>query len=67
MPPIRLVIVDDHALFRAGLIGLLSDMPEFLVVGEASNGREAIDVVQRTHPDVVLMDVNMPVMAPYKR
>ena len=62
MPPIRLVIVDDHALFRAGLIGLLSDMPEFLVVGEASNGREAIDVVQRTHPDVVLMDVNMPVM-----
>ncbi len=62
MPPIRLVIVDDHALFRAGLIGLLSDMQEFLVVGEASNGREAIDVVQQTQPDVVLMDVNMPVM-----
>ena len=62
MAPIRLVVVDDHALFRAGLIGLLSDMPEFVVVGEASNGREALEVVRRTTPDIVLMDVNMPVM-----
>jgi len=60
--PIRLVIVDDHALFRAGLIGLLEDMPEFEVVGEAANGREAVEVVMRLEPDVVLMDVNMPVM-----
>ena len=62
MEPIRLVIVDDHALFRAGLIGLLEDMPEFEVVGEAANGREAVEVVMRLEPDVVLMDVNMPVM-----
>ena len=62
MNPIRLVIVDDHALFRAGLIGLLEDMPEFEVVGEAANGREAVEVVMRLEPDVVLMDVNMPVM-----
>ena len=40
--PLRLVVVDDHALFRRGLIGLLNDMPEFRVVGEAGNGREAL-------------------------
>jgi DNA-binding NarL/FixJ family response regulator len=59
---IRLVVVDDHVLFRAGLVNLLSDYPELEVVGEASNGKEALDVVQRTQPDLVLMDVNMPVM-----
>jgi DNA-binding NarL/FixJ family response regulator len=63
MNPIRLVVVDDHALFRAGLIGLLADMPEFKVVGEAANGKEAVAVVRQTNPDVVLMDVNMPVMS----
>ncbi len=62
MSQIRLVIVDDHALFRAGLIGLLEDMPEFEIVGEAANGQEAVDVVCAKQPDVVLMDVNMPVM-----
>jgi DNA-binding NarL/FixJ family response regulator len=59
---VRVVVVDDHALFRAGLVGLLADMPEFQVVGEASNGEEAVLVVERTRPDVILMDVNMPVM-----
>lgn len=62
MTSISLVVVDDHSLFRAGLIGLLEDMPEFRVVGEASNGREALEVVRKSKPDVVLMDVNMPVM-----
>ncbi len=62
MNPIRLVVVDDHALFRAGLVSLLSEMPEFKVVGEAQDGKEAIDVVQLVHPDVILLDVNMPVM-----
>lgn len=62
MTPVRLVVVDDHSLFRAGLIGLLEDMPDFHVVGEASNGREALDVIRKAKPDVVLMDVNMPVM-----
>lgn len=62
MRPIRLVIVDDHALFRSGLVSLIRGMPGFDVVGEASNGREALGVIDRTKPDVVLLDVNMPVM-----
>ena len=62
MLPIKLVVVDDHALFRAGLVGLLDDMPEFTVVGEAANGLEAVKVVQERKPDIILMDVNMPVM-----
>jgi len=62
MNRIRLVVVDDHALFRAGLISLLSQMPEFEIVGEAGNGREALVVIEETCPDIVLVDVNMPVM-----
>jgi DNA-binding NarL/FixJ family response regulator len=59
---IRLVVVDDHSLFRRGLIGLLADMPEFQVVGEAGDGKEALSVIENTSPDVLLLDVNMPVM-----
>ncbi len=62
MNPIKLVVVDDHALFRSGLISLLADAPDFQVVGEGGNGQEALEVVHRTNPDVVLLDVNMPVM-----
>lgn len=60
--PLRLVVVDDHSLFRRGLISLLADMPEFQVVGEAVNGWEALDVIADHKPDVVLLDLNMPVM-----
>lgn len=60
--PINLVVIDDHALFRAGLINLLSDFPEFNIVGEGGNGQEALQVVAAAEPDVVLLDVNMPVM-----
>ncbi|RME08827.1 MAG: DNA-binding response regulator [Anaerolineae bacterium] len=60
--PISVVVVDDHALFRAGLISLLSTFPEFRVVGEAGNGKEALEVIARTQPEIVLLDVNMPVM-----
>lgn len=60
--PIRLVVVDDHALFRRGLVGLLNDSPGFSVVGEACNGREALPIIEKEAPDVVLMDVNMPEM-----
>jgi len=60
--PLRLVVVDDHALFRAGLISLLNDMPEFSVVGEANNGSSAMDVIHLEQPDVILLDVNMPIM-----
>ncbi len=60
--PIRLVVVDDHVLFRRGLVGLINDMPEFTVVGEAGNGREALPVIAELNPDVILLDVNMPDM-----
>ncbi len=63
MVPVRLVVVDDHALFRAGLIGLLNDMPEFKVIGEAANGKDAVEVIRQAKPDIVLMDVNMPQMS----
>jgi DNA-binding NarL/FixJ family response regulator len=62
MKSIRLVVVDDHALFRSGLVSLLKGTAEFQVVGEAGNGQEALDVVRRFSPDVVLLDVNMPIM-----
>ena len=62
MKNIRLVVVDDHALFRAGLVNLLAQMPEFEVLGEAGNGKEALELIRRTDPDVVLLDVNMPEM-----
>ena len=61
-PRIRIVVVDDHVLFRRGLVSLLADMSEFEVVGEASNGLEAMEVVQKTRPEIVLMDINMPRM-----
>lgn len=63
MRRIKILVVDDHALFRAGLTGLLEDMNEFEIVGEASNGREAVESITRLKPDVVLLDVNMPGMS----
>lgn len=62
MKKIRIVVVDDHGLFRAGLVSLLTTFPEFEIIGEAGDGLEALSVIERTHPDVVLLDVNMPVM-----
>ncbi len=62
MKKIRLVVVDDHALFRAGLINLLNQMPELEVVGQAADGKSALEEVRRTNPDVVLLDIHMPGM-----
>lgn len=59
---IRVVLVDDQALFRAGIRMLISSQPDLEVVGEASTGAEALDVVATASPDVVLMDIRMPVM-----
>lgn len=63
MQPIRLAVVDDHALFRAGLISLLNDMPGFIIVGEAGDGLQALELIRTKHPDVLLLDVNMPGMS----
>jgi DNA-binding NarL/FixJ family response regulator len=57
---LRILIVDDQALVRAGFRMILEAEPDFEVVGEAADGREAVDEVQRLRPDVVLMDVRMP-------
>jgi DNA-binding NarL/FixJ family response regulator len=62
MPKIRLVVVDDHALFRRGLVSLLSDMSDFTVCAEAGNGKDALPLIEEMNPDIILMDVNMPVM-----
>ncbi|MGN7862778.1 response regulator [Microbacterium sp. 22303] len=59
---IRVVLVDDQALFRAGIRMLVASQPDLEVVGEAGNGQEAIEVVRATRPDVVMMDIRMPVM-----
>ena len=58
----RLVVVDDHALFRRGLVGLLEEMSGFEVVGQAGDSEQAIPVIESTMPDVVLLDLNMPRM-----
>ena len=59
--PLNVLIADDHRLFRQGLIGLMNTRPDLVnVVGEAGTGREAVQLVERHHPDVVLMDLQMP-------
>jgi DNA-binding NarL/FixJ family response regulator len=62
MRMIRLLIVDDETIMRRALAGLLSLEPDFEIAGEASNGAEALALVPALQPDVVLMDVQMPVM-----
>ncbi len=59
---IRVVLADDHAVLRSGLRALLNLEPDMEVVGEASNGREAIDLGQTLKPDVIVMDISMPEM-----
>jgi two-component system NarL family response regulator len=58
--PIRVLVVDDHALFRRGLEMVLEQEPDIDVVGEAEDGTEAVQKVVETTPDIVLMDVRMP-------
>lgn len=58
--PLKLLVVDDHNLFRRGLIGLMNDQPDFRVVGEVANGQDAILACRQLQPDVVLLDVHMP-------
>jgi DNA-binding NarL/FixJ family response regulator len=60
MEPIKVLIVDDHTLFRRGIAAVLSSQPDLKVVGEASDGLDAIKKAKEIAPDVVLMDLNMP-------
>ena len=62
MDGIRVLVVDDHAILRDGIRAFLGRCTEIEVVGEAANGREALDGVRQLSPDVVLMDVAMPIM-----
>ena len=59
---IRILAVDDHALVRDGIAGLIGVQPDMVMVGEASNGREAIQQFRMLHPDITLMDLQMPEM-----
>jgi DNA-binding NarL/FixJ family response regulator len=61
-PPVRVVVADDQAAVRDGLVTLLDLDPQITVVAEASDGCQALDAVAATHPDVVLMDLHMPGM-----
>lgn len=58
----KVVIVDDHTLFRNGLRILLNNMENYHVVAEAANGKQFLDLLNTVNPDLVLMDINMPVM-----
>jgi two-component system, NarL family, response regulator DegU len=62
MSKIRVIIADDHAIMRVGIRNILSRSNEITVVGEASNGAEAIDLVNEMNPDVLILDMEMPVM-----
>jgi signal transduction histidine kinase/CheY-like chemotaxis protein len=58
----RLLLVDDHAMVRQGLRAILDHYPDLLIIGEAADGREAVSMVNKRAPDVVIMDINMPRM-----
>ncbi|MBF6062033.1 response regulator transcription factor [Nocardia terpenica] len=60
--PLRVVIADDHAMLRAGVVALLAAAPTIEIVGEADNGRTAIELVEHLTPDVALLDLRMPIL-----
>ncbi len=60
METIRIVVVDDHPLFRQGVVDTISLEPDFIVVGEATSGEEALELIRNLNPDVGIVDVNLP-------
>jgi DNA-binding NarL/FixJ family response regulator len=62
MSPIRILLADDHALFRRGIASLLATESDFEVIGEAVDGRQALALARELRPDLILMDMSMPGM-----
>lgn len=62
LPDIKIVIADDHEIFRDGLKLMLSKYPEIIILGEAENGRELVQLVTQLNPDVILTDIKMPLV-----
>src|SRR5262245_3104943 len=60
--PIRILVADDHPVVRDGVVAMLSTQPDFVVVGEAANGREALALATELRPNIVLLDLEMPGM-----
>lgn len=60
--PIKLIIADDHVLFIEGLKSLIQEEKDYLIIGVANNGKELLDIIEREKPDIILMDINMPVL-----
>lgn len=62
MKKYKIILADDHQMFRNGLINLLKDYDEYEVIGEAANGREAVTMVGELGPDIIVMDIGMPIL-----
>ncbi|MFN8316428.1 MAG: response regulator transcription factor [Chitinophagales bacterium] len=63
---IRIIVADDHKLFRKGLISILSDLPQVSVIAEAENGEQLLNILKTTPTDIVLLDLRMPLMDGYE-
>ena len=61
--PIRILVVDDHSVVRQGIIALLEDEEDILIAGEAADGDEVVDMIEKVKPDVILLDLTMPKMS----
>jgi len=62
MDRIRILLADDHAILREGIRALLEDQPDMAVVGEAADGRQAVELARKLEPDIVVMDIGMPLL-----
>ena len=66
MKHIKIILAEDQQLIREALVALLNDQPDFIVTGQAGNGKELLDLMKRHEPDIVLLDIDMPVMNGYQ-